>query len=531
MSVDIQANKKPTVNLNDYFIKTNNNNMKKADDNEKVSTESPSTASTTMSSTSTSKSNRKNDKRSQCSDLVGDGRLSKPSNPQTASEQQQQQQYNSHHHQQQQQHHTNNNRLQQYGYAKNDADAIAKIATLESIDRLSRHIPNIVIDQIVNATKEEKEASEQQQQGQQGTLPGLFGEGNHNPMMTLEVPSTVTASNDAIGDNSGHSRGGGASLASSTGRNMNDLLNTLESLDELLNDEFDSDTSNSEGGDADDDDDDDDDDAEGMDLSGKCFHDSISDMDDDESQRNDDVSDDKEGEDSSNSSSSEEDANVRNRAFLGNFTEDFDDTSDYSDNEEFRAFMAAANFAQRMPISRRTSEVPGYTSDHNSSSRTQPTVDPLALGRNHSNHSGNGPYAQRIGRSLSPQRGFSPSRRKSPSRGYSPAPGRRSRSPASDNTQEKEVGKLKQGRLVARRMDQVDAVSDERSSAYSQGGDQTILTASTKQGEGTLGTQEVLQTRHTSAILFVDISGFTKLSRSLEVEPLSKVSDSSNRNH
>ena len=83
---------------------------------------------------------------------------------------------------------------------------------------------------------------------------------------------------------------------------------------------------------------------------------------------------------------------------------------------------------------------------------------------------------------------------------------------------ELEVGKLRQGRLNNRRLES-DTLSDDRSLSVD------VTTLSTKSDGGAIQSLStgVQATQHQSAILFVDISGFTKLSQSLEVETLSEV--------
>lgn len=83
---------------------------------------------------------------------------------------------------------------------------------------------------------------------------------------------------------------------------------------------------------------------------------------------------------------------------------------------------------------------------------------------------------------------------------------------------ELEVGKLRQGRLNNRRLES-DTTSDDRSISVDM---TTLSTKSDGAANQSLSTG-VQSSQHQSAILFVDISGFTKLSQSLEVEALSEV--------
>lgn len=83
---------------------------------------------------------------------------------------------------------------------------------------------------------------------------------------------------------------------------------------------------------------------------------------------------------------------------------------------------------------------------------------------------------------------------------------------------ELEVGRLRQGRLNNRRLES-DVSTDDRSMSVD------LTTLSTKSDHASQSA-EVQASSHVSACLFVDISGFTKLSRSLEVEALSEIINS-----
>ena len=102
----------------------------------------------------------------------------------------------------------------------------------------------------------------------------------------------------------------------------------------------------------------------------------------------------------------------------------------------------------------------------------------------------------------------------------------------SKDGEDKEVAKLCQGRLSSTLNEDTNNSFHESITHLSaheslrSGGTaaaETEAAASLVAANAAVGKKRLASTRHTSALLFVDISGFTKLSRSLEVEQLSKV--------
>lgn len=145
-----------------------------------------------------------------------------------------------------------------------EIDAVNKLITLQSIDRLENHIPYIVAQQLLNDMIQKRELAKQHS----GNL-SFLGRG----AMTLEVaiPSVSTPSETATADETATATMDRRVSTDST-KSMNDLLHTLTSLDELLIEEFSSEEESSSEEDSEDDSEDDieDDDDSSSDASCDC---------------------------------------------------------------------------------------------------------------------------------------------------------------------------------------------------------------------------------------------------------------------
>ena len=332
---------------------------------------------------------------------------------------------------------------------KDDADAMAKVTTLESIDRLGNHLPQIVIDQIISNMEAKKE--------EQLNSSGVLGHPMtlDVPMVTMSVPSVTTKSR-AMSTSSSHSY--------SRSSFMNRSLASLEeSLDELFDDDQFSDSS-----------------------SDSCCSFDLGSSSDDEF-------------DCSQMHSPPQDASVVSALSLS--LEDLeeeesisssrdkgcDETDDESDSNSFSDSSSEGSSSEDYDDS------DDYISDD--------CLSPVSDNRYTGSVCGGG-----TGSICSAN-----------------ASSHMHRSSA------QEVGKLRQGRLSLRRKES-DSVMDDRSMSVgsrSLGVDsshgKTSATRSTTEGT-TMTATKVDAIHHESAILFVDISGFTVLSQSMEVEVLSKVS-------
>lgn len=385
-----------------------------------------------------------------------------------------------------------------------EANTLSKLMTLQSIDRLESHLPHIVVDQIIADMTQRKEEVKQEKE---------------NPLttgtMTLEVPIDVNMamSNSSKGRNITSERGTTAATADSSsvrskqqrresaGSGMSDLRNTLASLDELLEEEF---SSSDEDGSSEDDDDED---GSSEDIDGS-----------DESSSYEGSSDEygsSSSEEAGDESSVVEDERMDASALT--FAEDSDDgvsdmgddvISDFGDSDHLDDDLDDDDLGHDQPSSsapsRRQSEVVRPAPRRRGAPQRA-----KSFGSNGSVNSGfssnSGGQRSRSGSILSGRSGGHNS-----VGGGGPAFGR-------SNTGEVEVGKLRQGRLNHRRLES-DTVSDDRSMSVD------LTTLSTKSEGGVVSMSTGVQsTQHQSAILFVDISGFTKLSRSLEVEALSEI--------
>ena len=424
----------------------------------------------------------------------------------------------------------------------NEAEEFEKMRTLESINRLENHVPRIVLEQLMADIQQRKEDAK-------AALSAPSPLGN----ITLEVPMNIGggvndslhASSNSIGDvayNSGQSvksAGSGHSLQRIGARSngpMNELLNTLTSLDELLEEEFSSDEDTSSGddedeseGDSDDDDsdedsddDDDDDDTsseEGenlLDTSGLTFEVDPGELHEDHSGDG-GMSD--LGESDSDSAPESDD-------------DDDDDDDDEDDHQSGGALSAPMAFG--CPPRGATSSIGGGSSQMAMSMPADPLT---ALGP--SIHRRNTPA--RSHSNIEPGMRVAPVPRKKPpmrSKSFGSEGGRNSINSQDMNSigsgdsaqrmgapsnDKMAVGKLRQGRLNNRRMESdANAADDTKSMGMSV--DQTTLSASSKSSDHYMSlVSQVKSSKHDSTILFIDISGFTKLSRSLEVEALSEV--------
>lgn len=356
-----------------------------------------------------------------------------------------------------------------------DVDEITKMMTLQSIDRLEHHLPQIVVVQLIADMKNRKEEATKQAQ----SFP-LLSRGS----MTLEVPmisrsnnasvSALSASIDAarrvsMGDNSARASGQAG---------INDLLNTLSSLDELLEEEFSS---------------------SGEESSSEEEEDSDEETDGD-------------SEEDSHEEGTEENKVARD---------------EYECSAAFPKPGALASFIAEDAVS--DIGVDDGVSDIDDLSVRRFDLDDEELtcassrGAMPPAHSfsmmecGGSIGSGQIIDSISTMRGHSLPPSTAASRNGS-ACGSRSFGKGSIKP-EHEVGKLRQGRLSHRRHES-DATSDDRSMSVD------LTTLSTKSNDGGSMPAEVQASHHVSAILFVDISGFTKLSRSLEVETLSEIINS-----
>ncbi|CAB9531347.1 cyclase type 10 [Seminavis robusta] len=356
---------------------------------------------------------------------------------------------------------------------RDEEETLGKIMTMQSIDRLESHLPRIVVEQLIADMKQRRE----QVKLDKKSSPLARG------AMTLEVPMPVLVPPESSAavpasasllpkakPRNSVSAGSHSPTPSAKG-GMSDLLNTLTSLDELLEEEFSS---------SDD---------------GSSEEDSGASSDEDGSSSEEDDSGSEEESSSEEDSDEEEESEVENSGvtfFADDGVSDIDNddgVSDIDDDTE-HDFRDVAEYDDDLTCA--------------SDMRAERSV---ASGDSESLRSGGG-YSRYLGSTCS-----------------SGGDGRRSLRSASKHmgssaaNPEFEVGKLRQGRLNNRRLES-DTVADDRSMSVD------LTTLSTKsEGNQSLAT-EVQASHHISAILFLDISGFTKLSRSLEVEALSEIINS-----
>lgn len=355
-----------------------------------------------------------------------------------------------------------------------ETNDLVKLMTLQSIDRLEHHLPKIVVDQIIDDMRKREEDAKNQKYL---TL--------ERENMNLEVPMNVAISDcdrsntscisSTIAMHNEHSltkqqlqqcpkrqiRGRDVSGANS----MSTLAQTLQSLDELLDGEFssnDEDSSNSSTSSSS---------GSSLESSDAC------------------------GSSSSNNSSSSEDV-AEDEIDASCYDDDISDIGD-SEHEEEDELLSVDKESQQQPLPLTTMNA--YQSDL---APTKKHGRPLRRGTSFDNSVFSTDSASRsINGSI-----FSGGRVSSVGAGA-----------CRSNSGELEVGKLRQGRLNNRRLES-DTASDDRSQSVD------LATLSTKSG----GANQSINTRvqsshHLSAILFVDVSGFTKLSTSLEIEALSEV--------
>lgn len=380
-----------------------------------------------------------------------------------------------------------------------EATSLAKLMTLQSIDRLEHHLPHIVVDQIIAGMKQRKEDVV----GKQHPL----ARGN----LTLEIPMNVAigggGSNSSEpsevalggGNDHGHTsatatssrsypqqqqqqhasqprqprRHSGKSIGSTSV--MSDLLQTLSSLDELLEEEFSS------------------------------------------SEEDTSSEDDEEGDSSSSDDegSSEEDGSS-------------DDETSSDDDEESDMGASALTFESYRDLCHANADDDDGVSDIGDDGisdigDSEHLDDEAPVEEDHAHDN----EQRSVLRRRAPRRvkSFDSAHNNSVTSGLSGGSGQRSRNGSLRSSGrdlrvaagELEVGKLRQGRLNNRRLES-DTVSDDRSLSVD------LATLSTKSECANQSISTAVQaTQHQSAILFVDISGFTKLSRSLGVEALSEV--------
>jgi hypothetical protein len=370
----------------------------------------------------------------------------------------------------QQPQHSNNNDDSHsvfYHHEEGSADeleALNKLITLQSIDRLENHIPHIVAEQLLLDMKQRRDQTKREQHP-------LLGRGG---AITLELPMASASNTNSVNMNTNALAVAAAATAPSpdpcrrmsveSSKTMNDLLNTLSSLDELLEEEFSS--SGEEG----------------------------SSSEEDEDDSSDDDSDDDDADDEGESDSDSEEEGESSSGGLDHsaltFAED-DGVSDLGEDDGISDLGEDDRSAVSYDLGNEDlTEV--------SSLGGAPKPDNL-VGSSGLSFGGNSSLGQGTTHTS----------------GARSCNSNRSLRRSVQNNAEAEVGKLRQGRLNNRRLES-DTSADDRSMSVD------LTTLSTK-SEQQSHFHEVQASHHVSAILFVDISGFTKLSRSLEVEALSEV--------